>query len=444
MYQFSEPDVNQLELFEKSLPFGGKLNHDNRWIRLAELVPWRQLEETYAGTFSSTGRPGVRARHVVGSLIIKHKLECSDEEVAEQISENPYMQYFIGLPRFQYRVPYDPSTLTNVRKRLSQKQFDAFEQHLINTLVEKKLLKPKGMLTDATVAQSEITFPTDCGLLNKARQFCVKNIKRLSKAVGRQVRTYCRVAQKSYVSFSKKRRKTYEEIRRTQKTLLGHLKRNIRQLEELTEEVKERGLSLSRQVLHRFETVKQLYAQQQQMHKSRRKSVPERIVSLHKPYVRPIKTGKERKPTEFGPKLSLTHVDGYLLTDHVSFESYHEGTRLVDSVELFEKRFGKKPNYLAADQSFGSQQNRDYLKEQGIRFAVKPLGRPKKESLTDAEKRWRKTKSTERNYIEGAIGNSKNHYALGLVRTKTEKTEYSWIRFALMSRNLAIAGLRIR
>lgn len=443
MYQFSEPDVNQLQLFEQSLPFGGKLNRNNRWIGLAELIPWRELEESYAKTFSATGRPGVRARHVIGSLIIKHKLEASDEEVAEHISENPYMQYFIGLARWKERVPYDPSTLTNVRKRLSQQQFDEFEQYLINTLVEKKLLRPKGMLTDATVAQSDITFPTDCGLLNKARQFCVKQIKRLSKVAGRQVRTYCRVAQKAYVSFSKKRRKTYQEVRHMQKTLLGYLKRNIRQFEELAEEVKERGLSLSRQVLERLETARNIYAQQKQMYDSRRKSIAGRVVSLHKPYVRPIKTGKERKPTEFGPKLSLTHVDGYLLTDHVSFENYHEGTRLVDSVERFEKRFGKKPDYVAADQSFGSKENRDYLKEQDIRFAVKPLGRPKKDSLADAEKRWRKRKTTERNYIEGAIGNSKNHYALGLLRTKTPKTEYSWIRFALMSRNLAIAGKRI-
>ncbi len=124
MYKFSEPDVNQLEIFEKSLPFGGKLDRNNRWIRLAELINWRELESIYARSFASTGRPGVRAHYVLASLIIKHKLDSSDEEVAEHISENPYMQYFIGLPRFEYRVPYDPSTLTNVRKRLGEEEFD--------------------------------------------------------------------------------------------------------------------------------------------------------------------------------------------------------------------------------------------------------------------------------------------------------------------------------
>ena len=51
MYNFSEPDVNQIELFEQSLPFGGKLNRTNRWILLAELIAWRELEATYAKTF---------------------------------------------------------------------------------------------------------------------------------------------------------------------------------------------------------------------------------------------------------------------------------------------------------------------------------------------------------------------------------------------------------
>ncbi len=443
MYKYSEPDVNQLEIFEKSLPFGGKLDRNNRWIRLAELVNWRELESIYAKSFATTGRPGVRARYVLASLIIKHKLDSSDEEVAEHISENPYMQYFIGLPRFQYRVPYDPSTLTNVRKRLGEEEFDLFEQQLIDTLVEKKLIKPKGMLTDATVFQSEITFPTDCGLLNKARRFCVKHIKHLSKVVGRKVRTYCRVAQKSYVAFSKKRRKTQKEVRRMQKTMLQYVRRNIRQLSELTQEVKERGLSLSRQVVETFETVKEIYTQQKQMYEANKKSIEDRIVSLHKPYIRPIKRGKDGKGTEFGAKVSLTHVDGYMFADHISFDNYHEGTKLVDSIELFEKRFAKKPDYVSMDQSFGSQDNRDYLKEHHIRSPVKPLGRPKQDNASEAEKRWRKRKRNERNHIEGAIGNSKSKYSLGLVRAKTPKTEYAWIQFALMSRNITIAAQRI-
>ena len=446
MYNFSEPDVNQIELFEQSLPFGGKLNRTNRWILLAELIDWRELDATYAKTFSITGRPGIRARYVLGSLIIKHIIDSSDEEAAEHISENPYMQYFIGLPRFSYRLPFDTSTFSKVRKRLGKEQFDEFEQNLINTLVEKKLLRPKGLLTDATVFQSDITFPTDCGLLNKIRHVCVEQIRTLSKAVGCKVRTYRRVAQKAYVAFSKKRRKTHKEVRQMQKQLLQYVRRNIRQLSELSElieEVADAGVAVTEKVVATLQTVKELYAQQKQMYDSKKKSVENRIVSFHKPYIRPIVRGKDGKGTEFGAKVSLSHVDGYLFADYISFDNYHEGKKFIDSVELFEKRFGKKPNYVAMDQAYGSKENRNYLKEHTIRAAVKPLGRPKKNNANDTETRWRKRKQKERNRIEGAIGNSKNKYSLGVIRAKSEITEYAWIRFALMSRNIAIAGKRI-
>jgi len=38
----------QLSINEFHLPFGGKLDPDNRWVLLSELIPWQELEETYA------------------------------------------------------------------------------------------------------------------------------------------------------------------------------------------------------------------------------------------------------------------------------------------------------------------------------------------------------------------------------------------------------------
>jgi len=34
-------------LFAELLPFGGKLNPDNRWMKLHDLIPWKELEEIY-------------------------------------------------------------------------------------------------------------------------------------------------------------------------------------------------------------------------------------------------------------------------------------------------------------------------------------------------------------------------------------------------------------
>lgn len=49
------------------------------------------------------------ARLVIGAVIIKHKLCLSDVETVQQIQENPYLQYFVGLPGYQLTEPFAPS-----------------------------------------------------------------------------------------------------------------------------------------------------------------------------------------------------------------------------------------------------------------------------------------------------------------------------------------------
>ena len=84
------------------LPFDGKLKKDNRWVKLADAIPWDYLEEIYGKKFSpKMGRPGLNARIAIGALIIKHRQNLTDEETVEQIMENPYLQYFLGYEEFQ-------------------------------------------------------------------------------------------------------------------------------------------------------------------------------------------------------------------------------------------------------------------------------------------------------------------------------------------------------
>ena len=48
---YRRKDRNQLSFEDIFLPFGGKLSGDNRWIKLAELIPWDELEKDYAAEF---------------------------------------------------------------------------------------------------------------------------------------------------------------------------------------------------------------------------------------------------------------------------------------------------------------------------------------------------------------------------------------------------------
>ena len=103
------------------LPFGGKLDEENRWVQLAQLVPWVAAEQKYGRFFKDTfrGQQTISLRMGLGALIIQERMQLTDRETLASISENPYMQYFIGLPGFVMKPPFHHSMMTHFRKRLS-------------------------------------------------------------------------------------------------------------------------------------------------------------------------------------------------------------------------------------------------------------------------------------------------------------------------------------
>lgn len=308
-YMYRSKDRRTPPLFPELFPFGGKLNPDNRWLKLSEIIPWERLEEVYRKYFSEgMGRPAKDSRLICGLLIAKHVEGYSDKRVVEEYLENPYVQAFCGEENFKIEGAINPSLLSKLRKRLGAEFFEKFEWEILCELKTSGVIKPGEHLLDATVFPSDITFPTDAGLLNKCRQWAVKAIEVIEKRfnVKEKVRTYCRKAQKAYLGFCKKRRKTKREINLMRGKLLRYLRRNIRQLEQLLEYYAEKLKEHERRFLKvRFETVKRIYEQQLEMWRTKARGVKERIVSLHMPHIRPIVRGKAGKEVEFGVKALL-------------------------------------------------------------------------------------------------------------------------------------------
>lgn len=105
-------DTTQHSFLDFNQPMGLHMNPDNRWVKLADSIPWDEFETKYAGLFpSGTGNVAKPLRMALGALIIQTKFQYSDRELVEQISENPYLQRFYGLPGYQEQAPFDASTL---------------------------------------------------------------------------------------------------------------------------------------------------------------------------------------------------------------------------------------------------------------------------------------------------------------------------------------------
>lgn len=78
------------------------MNPKNRWIDLADRIPRDVFEVKYAELFpGSIGNVAKPLRMALGFLVIQTKFQYPNCELVEQITENPYLQYFTGLPRYQ-------------------------------------------------------------------------------------------------------------------------------------------------------------------------------------------------------------------------------------------------------------------------------------------------------------------------------------------------------
>jgi hypothetical protein len=68
----------------------------------------------------------------LGALIIKARLNLTDEELVEQIKENPYLLFFIGLEAFEYTALFDPSMMVCFRKRLPESDVNDCNERIIH------------------------------------------------------------------------------------------------------------------------------------------------------------------------------------------------------------------------------------------------------------------------------------------------------------------------
>ena len=179
-----------------------------------------------------------------------------------------------------------------------------------------------------------------------------------------------------------------------------------------------------------------MYEQQHKLLYGSSEKIAHRIISINKPYVRPIVRGKEIKPVEFGAKVHKVQVSGISFIEHLSYEAFNEGTRLKQTVAFHQKHFGKL-SQLGADGIYATNENRRYCSKLGIATSFVAKGNDGK--LSHQKKAMRSALSVVRGTVlEGSFGNEKNHYLLDKVKAKTQPTEIAWIFFGMLAANASI------
>lgn len=451
---------SQMSLFDEPEMFGTlPLDPNNEWVRLSKLIPWAEFEYRYEENFESgTGQPACSARMALGSLLIKEDYQCSDEKVVAEIAMNPYLQYFIGLPAFQYSAPFDSSMLTRFRQRITPEMLDWVNDQIIGR-DDSDRDPPNGggpgdadtpesdeqnkgtLILDATCAPQNIRFPTDASLLNEARENAEEIIDILHAeglTEGKKPRTYREKAKKQYNSFSKNRKKTKKLIRKTVRRQLGYLRRDLEAIRKI--EANHTGCLeavLPKRKLERLYVLRLLYAQQMEMFRTNTHRVDDRIVSLSQPWVRPIVRGKQNADVEFGAKVEMSVVDGYLRVEDMRWDAFNEGTTLQASAESYRAAYGHYPKRILADTIFRTRENLQYCKSHGIHLNGPKLGKhPADPALRREQRKQEWLESGERGEIERDFGVGKRRYSLGCIVTKLQHTSEVAVRVVVLTMNL--------
>jgi hypothetical protein len=299
------------------------------------------------------------------------------------------------------------------------------------------------LIVDATIAPSNIKYPTDLDLLNDSREISEKLIDKLylKGLFEHKPRTYRQKARQDFLNVIKKKRKSQKVLCKGIRKQLQYLRRNLTHLDQMLAVFKDQPDALSEREMELLEVIRKIYAQQKEMYINQRHTVKDRIVSIHQPYIRPMVRGKANAEVEFGAKISVSVVAGYVFLDRLKWDAYNENMDLVDQVNRYRQRFGYYPAVVIADGIYGTRDNRSYLEEHGIRFSGKKLGRPPKEisAIAREMERLRILEQGERNEVEGKIGTAKTRYGLGKVLARTKETSENWIAMALLSMNMATA-----
>lgn len=443
--QYSITDFNQ--------PIGLKMNPENRWIKKAALIPWNEIEEKYAKLFpSKTGMPAKPLRMALGSLLIQKQLGFSDRELVEEITENPYFQYFIGLAGYQTEASFVPSLLVEFRKRLTPEILEEINEMIIDFNNPDDPTPPSGfgsdeygsdadcsdspnsgtLILDATCAPQKIKFPQDVSLLNEARENLEDIVDYLCAKYDKATpRMYRKNARKDYLNLAKSKKRSQKKIHKAIKQQLQYIKRDRNYINTLLD----KGCSLTSKQADRLAVIDKVYEQQLYMYENKTHTVKDRIVSIIQPYLRPIVRGKAKAPVEFGAKLDLSlDEDGIARIERLSYEAYNEADILIEAIGKYKKRTGHYPQRVLVDQIYRNRNNRAFCKEHAIRMSGPKLGRPGKEVRPDRKIEYQD--NVDRIAVERAFALAKHKYGLGLLVTKLDSTTRSSINLSIIAMNV--------
>ncbi len=408
--------------------------------KIHQAIPWDNLVKGF-GIKESVKGPDCyfSPRGKLALMFLKHYACCSDGKLIEQLNSNIDYQFFcdihLGLKRLT-----NSKIVSDIRCELSTDLKITDLEKILCTYWMPFIEEPEKIVVDATCYESELRYPTDQKLLWESVDWLYRQVKQLCKTVGvKMPRSKYTKWKKRYIGYSKMRKKTIKKRRSLTRALLKLLKKFI-DFEKLLQA--NYCFELPNRYTKTINAIKKVYRQQNNYFCKGEKPT-QRIVSLHKDYIRPIVRGKEIKAVEFGAKVNKIQIDGISFIQKLSFENFNEGRQLKNSVYKAQGLTKTKVKVVGADSIYATNKNRVFVSGQNIQTDFKPKGKPSKHYKQQRQLKAAITKERA-SRLEGSFGKEKEYYHLKKIKARTKPNEILWIFFGIHTSNALEIGKRMQ
>lgn len=398
---------SQSRLFETRLT--DLLNPKHQLLKLSKLIDWDSLEKQCSAIFIDNGlggQPPKSVRLIVGILMLQHIHKLSDEEVVEVWVENPYWQLFCGFDYLQWEMPIDPTCLIKWRHRLGEKMLKNILAQTVVVALKTKTVKKTSLqktISDTTVMEKNVSFPTDAKLYDTGRRHLVK-IAEKSNIKLRQ--NYNQISKKhlrkiSQYAHAKQYKRMKKEIKKL-KNYLCRVKRDVERKWKGKEDNFYPTMSLVDKLL------------------SQEKNSKNKLYSLYHPEVECISKGKAHKNYEFGCKVAIviTHKEGLCLSIKAMHGNPYDGHTLSHVIQEAEELTKEQIKEIYVDRGYkGAEIEGKQIYRSGQKRGITPYLKKllkRRQAIEPHIGHMKFDGKMHRNYLKGKKGDKHNALLVGI------------------------------
>lgn len=412
--------------------------------RIHSMLPLKEMAEELASHFPKKhpqgNKPSFPPEGEVALMFLKPYTGLSDDGLVEMLNGSIHMQMFCGVLIDPSRPIKDGKIVSAIRNRLALR-LDIVKQQSVLYKKWDSLLKDKDLcMSDATCYESHLRYPTDIKLMWECSEWLHSLLHNTCREQGERLpRSKYNDMDKARLAYAKQRKPKKSATRRIRRRLLNLLGKLIGQWDSLCRRYAP-VIVLTAEQHKRILAIREVLRQQRDHFD--RKEVKHRIVSIDRPYIRPIVRGKENKRVEFGAKVNNIQIDGISFMEHHSFEAFNEGTRLRQCVEYQESLTGVKVTRIGMDTIYASNENWKYCTQQCIMTNFVRKGPKPKDEPADVSTGRRIIGNLRATVMEGSFGNQKQRFGVGRIAARNRYSETLLLFFGIHMANAATLAAR--